>query len=99
MPPSLDIKSIGAHEFHQQFATFIASDTPLAITQHGTTVGYYLPHSWKISPEALATARTSADRLEQSLHRQESNSEILIADAQKLRQERKKQAISNHDYE
>lgn len=34
---------VGVREFREDLADYLASSTPVAITRHGQTVGYYIP--------------------------------------------------------
>jgi len=34
---------VGVREFREGLARYLESETPLAITRHGQTVGYYIP--------------------------------------------------------
>ena len=34
---------VGVREFREELAEFLDSPTPVAITRHGQTVGYYIP--------------------------------------------------------
>ncbi len=40
---SLDQRSVGIREFRGQLSSFLESTTPVAITRHGETVGFYVP--------------------------------------------------------
>lgn len=38
-----EIPRVGARQFREGLAQYLDSSTPIAITRHGETVGYYLP--------------------------------------------------------
>ena len=49
---------VGVREFREQIATFLESDTPIAVTRRGETVGVYVPTRRKqVHPPTLATFR------------------------------------------
>ncbi len=39
----MEAAKVGIREFRAGLAEYIASDTPVAITRHGQTVGYFIP--------------------------------------------------------
>jgi len=39
----METAKVGIREFRAGLAEFIASDTPVAVTRHGQTVGYFIP--------------------------------------------------------
>ena len=44
---------VGARQFREDLAQYLDSPTPIAITRHGQTVGYYLPARRKIDEQEL----------------------------------------------
>ncbi len=55
--------TVGIREFRSGLADFINSDTPVAVTRHGQTVGWFIPTP--TSQEAdLVSLRTAAARLD-----------------------------------
>lgn len=59
---------VGVREFREQIARFLESETPVAVTRRGETLGVYVPTPRKAvrSPD-LAELRAAADRLAESL--------------------------------
>ncbi len=84
------LKSMGIREFRESIAEHVQADTPLAITRHGLTLGYYIPA--KRSPtEADKTAlKEATKRLHDLLAEQGIDPEDLIADFKKVRKGRKR---------
>ena len=39
----MDATKVGIREFRAGMAEFIASSTPVAVTRHGHTIGYFIP--------------------------------------------------------
>jgi hypothetical protein len=56
---------VGIREFRAGLAEFIASDTPVAITRHGQTVGYFIPTHGQAGADlaSLKKAAAELDRL------------------------------------
>ena len=38
-----NVMEVGVREFREGLARYLESETPLAITRHGQTVGYFIP--------------------------------------------------------
>jgi hypothetical protein len=59
---------VGVREFREQIARFLESETPVAVTRRGETLGVYVPTPRKATRTAdLAELRTAADRLAETL--------------------------------
>ena len=59
---------IGVREFREQMARFLESDTPVAVTRRGQTLGVYVPTPRKpIQSADLSELRDAADRLATAL--------------------------------
>ena len=46
---------VGVREFRERIASFLESDTPVAVTRHGETLGVYVPTRRKQPKTAIAT--------------------------------------------
>jgi len=59
---------VGVREFRERIATFLESDTPVAVTRRGETLGVYVPTPRK-QPKAahLSELKAAADRLAEAL--------------------------------
>ncbi len=59
---------IGVRQFREQFARFLESDSPVAVTRRGETLGVYVPTPRKqIKSADLTELRAAADRLAEAL--------------------------------
>ncbi|MGB6725492.1 MAG: prevent-host-death protein [Terracidiphilus sp.] len=59
---------VGIREFRDKLATYLLeSDTPVAITRHGDTVGYYIPARRKRSESEREALKQAAARMEKML--------------------------------
>ena len=55
---------VGVREFREQMARFLESDTPVAVTRRGLTLGVYVPTPRKqVKSADLSELRDAADRL------------------------------------
>jgi hypothetical protein len=64
---SANVIEVGVREFRDELARYLESETPLAITRHGRTVGYYIPARAPRDAEALDGLRRAVERLETML--------------------------------
>ena len=75
---------VGVREFRERIASFLESDTPVAVTRRGETLGVYVPTRRKHPKTAeLSELRAAADRLAAALA--DVNEEELVADFKELR--------------
>ncbi len=59
---------VGVREFRERIATFLESDTPVAVSRRGETLGVYVPTRRKRAKSAeLSELKAAADRLAQAL--------------------------------
>lgn len=61
----METAKVGIREFRAGMAEFIASSTPVAVTRHGHTVGYFIPTQGQADADiaALKKASKTLDRL------------------------------------
>jgi hypothetical protein len=79
---------IGVREFREKFASFLESDTPVAVTRHGETLGVYVPtRRRKRKAAELSELRAAADRLAEALA--DVDEDELVAEFKQVRQRRK----------
>ena len=75
---------VGVREFREQIARYLESDTPVAVTRHGETLGVYVPTPRKSVKSAdQAELRAAADRLAAALS--DEDEEEMVAEFKKLR--------------
>jgi hypothetical protein len=79
---------VGVREFREQFARYLESDTPVAVTRRGDTIGVYVPTPRKQAQAAdIAELKAAADRLAAALS--DVDEEEITADFKKWRQQRR----------
>jgi antitoxin (DNA-binding transcriptional repressor) of toxin-antitoxin stability system len=62
----METAKIGMREFRQNLAGYLEAGTPLAITRHGETLGFYIPaqkHNRKAELKALRAAAKELDSM------------------------------------
>jgi len=76
---------VGVREFRERIATFLESDTPVAVTRRGETLGVYVPTPRGKGRKAaeLSELKAAADRLTEALAGVDEAE--LVADFKKLR--------------
>ena len=63
----METERVGIREFRENLSGYLESETPVAITRHGQTIGFYVPtrkHPKEADVEAL---RRAGDELEDRL--------------------------------
>ena len=81
---------VGIREFRDKLAAYLLeSDTPLAITRHGDTVGYYLPARRKRTEAERASLREAAMRLQEMLASAGISEDQVLEDFREWRKRRK----------
>jgi len=75
---------VGVREFRERIATFLESDTPVAVTRRGETLGVYVPTPRKRPNKAeMSELKAAADRLASALA--DADEEELVAEFKQLR--------------
>ncbi|MDO8689966.1 MAG: type II toxin-antitoxin system Phd/YefM family antitoxin [Dehalococcoidia bacterium] len=55
---------VGVREFRQDLAGYLESASPVAITRHGRTVGYYVPASPQVDEQEVLALKHAVEQLE-----------------------------------
>lgn len=84
----MEATKVGIREFRASLAEYIESSTPVAITRHGQTVGYFIPAQGQNEAE-LAALKQASKTLDELLARREVDTEAVVADFKKARQQAK----------
>jgi UDP-N-acetyl-D-mannosaminuronate dehydrogenase len=75
---------VGVREFREQIASFLESETPVAVTRRGETLGIYVPTPRKRTKSAdLSELKAAADRLAAALA--EVDEEEFVTEFKQLR--------------
>lgn len=57
----MEATKVGMREFRSGLAEFIAAETPVAVTRHGQTVGFFIPARGQTDADVAALKRASAE--------------------------------------
>jgi hypothetical protein len=88
MEVSVPAIKVGVREFREQIARFLESDTPVAVTRRGETLGVYVPTPRKSVKSAdMTELRAAADRLAAALS--DVDEEEIVAEFKRARRAKK----------
>ena len=80
--------SVGIREFRAGLAGYIASATPVAVTRHGQTIGWFIPTPATREAE-VASLRAAAEALDGLLAEHSVDVDKLVEDFKSARHTRK----------
>jgi antitoxin (DNA-binding transcriptional repressor) of toxin-antitoxin stability system len=75
----METTKVGVREFRSDLAEYIASSTPVAVTRHGQTVGYFIPTQGQLETDLVALKKASK-ALDKLLEAQSLDVEAVVAD-------------------
>jgi hypothetical protein len=88
MEVSMPAIKVGVREFREQIARFLESDTPVAVTRRGETLGVYVPTPRRsVRAADMTELRAAADRLAAALS--DVDEEEIVAELKQKRRARK----------
>jgi PHD/YefM family antitoxin component YafN of YafNO toxin-antitoxin module len=83
---AMETTKVGMREFRAGLAEYIASDTPVAITRHGQTVGYFIPAQGQADAD-LASLKKAAAELDRLLAAKSVDVEEVAAEFKAARKQ------------
>lgn len=78
---------VGVREFREQIARFLESETPVAVTRRGETLGVYVPTPRKPRQAETSELRDAADRLAAALS--DTDADEIVAEFKQVRRREK----------
>ena len=75
----METTKVGIREFRSDLAEYIASSTPVAVTRHGQTVGYFIPTQGQVQAD-IAALKQASKTLDKLLQAQSVDVEAVVAD-------------------
>lgn len=75
----METTKVGIREFRSDLAEYIASSTPVAVTRHGHTVGYFIPTQGQAEADVTAL-RKASKALDKLLEAQGVDADAVVAD-------------------
>jgi PHD/YefM family antitoxin component YafN of YafNO toxin-antitoxin module len=87
---AMETQRVGIREFRDKLATYLLeSDSALAITRHGDTIGYYLPTRRKRSESEQEALRLAGVRMQEMMQANGVTEDEILADFKQWRKERR----------
>jgi len=87
----MQTQRIGIREFRDKLASYVLeSQTPLAITRHGDTVGYFIPVRRKRSEAERATLKEASERWQEMLRAADVSEDEAVAEFKQWRAKQKR---------
>lgn len=84
---------VGMREFRSKLAEYLLeADTPIAITRHGDTIGFFIPARPKRTETDKAALRDAAERFDRLLTESGVTEEELVADFKAWRTKERKRS-------
>ena len=83
--------SVGIRGFREKLSTYLLeTETPVAVTRHGETVGYYIPARRKRSEAQREALKQAATRLNEVLAAEGLTEDEILADFRRWRSARRR---------
>ena len=82
---------VGIREFRENLSSYLESETPVAITRHGATIGIFVPTKPKPSQADLEALRVAGEKMQELIAAAGTTDVELLEDFKKLRRERRMQ--------
>ncbi|MCH7342641.1 type II toxin-antitoxin system Phd/YefM family antitoxin [Pelomonas sp. CA6] len=80
----MEATKVGIREFRAGLAEYIASNTPVAVTRHGQTVGYFIPTLGQAQAE-IAALKQASQTLDRLLEVRDVDVDAVVADFKAVR--------------
>ena len=74
----METTRVGIREFRADLAEYIASNSPVAVTRHGQTVGYFIPTQGQADAHVAALKKASQS-LDKLLAARSIDAEVVMA--------------------
>ena len=80
----MEATKVGIREFRAGMAEFIALSTPVAVTRHGQTIGYFIPTHGQAEAD-VASLKKASKTLDRLLAAKRVDVEAVVADFKSAR--------------
>jgi len=87
----MQTEKVGIREFRENLSGYLESPTPVAITRHGETIGFYLPTRRRPSEADLDALRRAGERLSNLIEASGANEDAMVNEFKALRRTRRVQ--------
>lgn len=82
----MEAAKVGIREFRAGMAEFIAASTPVALTRHGQTVGYFIPTQGQAEAD-IATLKRASKTLDKLLAARNLDVEEIVTEFKTARKQ------------
>ena len=82
---NMETQKVGMREFRENLADYLESGTPLAITRHGETLGFYIPAQRRSRKAELDAMRAAAKDLDQMISSWAASEDELMNEYKEIR--------------
>lgn len=79
------VMKVGMREFREHLKEYVLKSSPVAVTRHGETVGYYIPTKSHAENSDLNALKKAAAKLDKMLAEHGISEEELFADFRELK--------------
>jgi antitoxin (DNA-binding transcriptional repressor) of toxin-antitoxin stability system len=86
----MDTVKIGIREFREKLADYLEAGTPLAITRHGETLGFYIPARKRSRKAELDAMRAAAKDLDEMIASWRASEDELLEEYKEIRRTARK---------
>jgi antitoxin (DNA-binding transcriptional repressor) of toxin-antitoxin stability system len=76
---------VGIRQFRENLSGYLERATPVAITRHGETIGFYIPTRKQPSEADLEALRRAGDQLDALIAASGATEEVLVSEFKALR--------------
>ena len=87
----METTRVGMREFRENLAGYLEAGTPLAITRHGETLGFYIPAKKRSKAAELEAMRAAAQDLDEMIAGWGATEDELMEQYKEIRNSARKQ--------
>jgi antitoxin (DNA-binding transcriptional repressor) of toxin-antitoxin stability system len=85
MEAAMQTQRVGVREFRENLTGYLESQSPVAITRHGETIGYFVPTRRRPDEQDLEALRRAGESLREMLAASGTSEEELVNEFKALR--------------
>jgi hypothetical protein len=86
-----DFIKVGMREFRAHLPQYLLTSSPVAITRHGETIGFYIPARHETEKAEIDALKQAALQLDKLLHAHGISEDELLSEFRTLREQQGKQ--------
>jgi antitoxin (DNA-binding transcriptional repressor) of toxin-antitoxin stability system len=86
MEAKMQTEKVGIREFRENLSGYLESPTPIAITRHGETIGFFVPTRRRPSEADRDALHRAGERLSELIASSGTSEEELVSEFKALRE-------------